>query len=115
MLKPTSRRIKIVLALSVAFVLSALAPVSAAGGDGEVIVVDYVVEGNAVHVTVKNHAKKPQTAEVHVYATLEDGTQVKGFTPVTVFGGGTANTVVGFTSHVEGVDVVGIGEDSSPI
>jgi hypothetical protein len=114
MFKATSKRVKIVLALSVMFVLSSFAPVGAGGNDGEVVLVDYAVEGNAVYVTVKNTSKKAKTVEVHVYGTV-GGVQVKGYTPVAVFGRGTASTLVAFTAPVDGVVLVGIIDSDSPI
>ena len=113
MLNATLRRTKIVLVLSVMFILSALAPASLAGRPDAVVVVDYAVEGSVVHVTVKNLSKKPQNVEVHVYATV-GGVEVKGYTPVSLASRGTASTVVGFIQTIENVETVGIIETAEP-
>ena len=114
MLKTSSGRVKTVLLLSFIFVLSALAPASLAGPPDQVVVVDYVVTGNVVQVTVENLSKKPQHVEVHVYATV-DGQEVKGYTPVSLASKGTASTVVGFIQTIESVETVGIIETDAPI
>ena len=45
---------------------------------------------------------------------LVNSASVKGFTPVTVFGGGTVETVVGFAGEVEEVESVEIVDHDSP-
>ena len=115
MLKATSNRSKMVLVVSVLFLLAALAPTSfAAKNDSPVVVVEYVQDGNVVHVTVKNNSRKAQTVNVFVDAIV-GSTTVRAFTPVAVFGRGTAVTVVGFSDVVESIETVGIGEDSGPV
>ena len=114
MLNATLRRTRIVLAFSMMFILSVMAPASLAGNGDPVVVVDYVVDGSVVHVTVENLSHKAQTVEVHVYAVV-DGVQVKGFTPVSLFSKGTVATVVGFSEAVDVVEVVGINEGGAPI
>ena len=113
MLRTSSGRNRFVLAVSFMFALSVLAPFSLAGQPDRVVVVDYSVEGNVVHVTVENLSHKAQNAEVHVYATV-NGEQVRGFTPVTLLEKGTVSTVVGFSQAVENVETVGINETDSP-
>ena len=115
----TPVRSKIVLALSVLFILSAMAPASVAkNGPGDpppsVVVVDYSAEGNVVHVTVRNLSNTPQTVYVVVDATVS-GMNARGVTPVFVPSRGTASTLVGFLASVDSVEAVGIGESDAPV
>ncbi len=109
-------RSSIVLALSVLLVLSAMAPASFAKSrdpSTSVVVVDYLAEGNVVHVTVKNLSRTAQTVYVFADVTV-GGMTVRGVTPVSVSSKGEAETVVGFTAVVEDVGSVGIIDDSDP-
>ncbi len=114
MLISTEKRTGVALLCSFMFITSVLAPVALAGKSAPVVVVEYEVSGNAVLVSVKNTTHKPQTCEVHVYATLDDGTEVKGFTPVTLSSRGDAETLVGFSQTIENVDSVGIIDQADP-
>ena len=118
MLNKLRVRSNIVLALSVLFILSALAPASfAQKGPGNpppsVVVVDHAAEGNVVHVTVRNLSHTPQTVYVFVDATVS-GATVRGVTPVFVSSKGTSTTLVGFMEVVEEVGSVGIIDDGTP-
>lgn len=115
MLTSTVKRTGIALICSFLFIVSASAPATLAGKPSAVVVVDYEVSGNAVLVSVKNNTHKPRTCEVHVYATLEDGSEVRGFTPVTLSSGGTVDTVVGFVQTLDSLEKVAIIEDANPI
>ena len=118
MLNKMRVRTNIVLALSVLFILSAMAPASFAKGprnpSPSVVVVDYAAEGNVVHVTVRNLSNTPQTVYVVVDATV-GGMNVRGVTPVFVPSRGTASTLVGFLGSVDSVEAVGINEGGAPI
>ena len=114
MLNISPKRIIFVLALSVLFILSASTSPSFAGkGESAVVVVNYVQDGSVVHVTVRNTSKRAQTVNVFVDAMV-GSEAVRGFTPVSIFGNGTAVTVVGFSERVESVETVGINETDSP-
>ena len=111
----TSNRTRIVLTLSVLFVLSALVPPSLAGGgeDPPAKVVKTTINGSTVHVKVQNLSNRPLTVLVMAGVKVNSAS-VQGFTPVTLFGGGTVETVVGFTGEVEEVEGVEIVENDSP-
>lgn len=116
MLNGTRVRSSIVLALSVLLILSAMAPASFAKSrdtSTPVVVVDYLAEGNVVHVTVKNLSRTAQTVYVFADVTV-GGMSVRGVTPVCVSSKSEAETVVGFTDVVEDVGSVGIIDDGSP-
>jgi hypothetical protein len=115
----SSNRSKIVLAISFMFVLSVMSPAALAGkGDGgsspKVVVLDSAISGNAVLVKVQNLSNESLTVFVEVDAVV-DGVKVHGMTPVSVFAGSTAGTVVGFTGSVSDVESAGISETGSPI
>ena len=115
MLTTTQKRSKIVPILSLLFILSAMTVPSFAGKDkgDPVVVVDYALKDNVVYVTVQNLTRKAQTVNVFVDAIV--GTmKVRGFTPVSIFPKGTAETVVGFSDVVDNVETVGISETDSP-
>ena len=120
MVNRTRNQSKIVLAFSFLFVLSVMSPVALAGkGDGDspsthVVVVAADANGCAVQVKVKNLSSESLTVFVEVNAVV-DGHKVRGVTPVTVFAGSTANTVVGFTGTVSNVESSGIIDEGPPI
>jgi len=115
MLNITPKRVIFVLILSVLLILSASTSPSFAGkGESAVVVVNYVQDGSVVHVTVRNTSQRAQTVNVFVDAMV-GSEAVRGFTPVSIFGNGTAVTVVGFSELVESVDQTGIIDDSNPL
>ena len=118
MFNKASRTPKAVLSISLLFVLSFLSmPALAKGGGGEapppVVVVGHDAQGSNVLVKVQNLSKQTMTVTVVVEATV-GSMNVRGCTHVLVFGGGTAETVVGFAGLVEDVDTVSIIDDSHP-
>ena len=119
MAKKATRQSKIVLAVSFMFALSVMAPAALAEkGDGDsqprVAVLEAVANGNVVEVLVKNFSSESLTVFVEVDAVVGEMKQ-KGMTPVTVFAGSTANTVVGFTAPVSSVEGSGIIDDGGPL
>lgn len=109
---------KILYLIPILFALTVMAPASFAGKSQDcpppVTVVNQAVDGAVVHVTVKNLSRTAQTVNVMVDATVA-GKRVRGYTPVSVFAGGTAETVVGFADVVDNVGSVGIIDEGSPL
>ena len=110
---------KFVLAVSFMFVLSVASPAALAGkGDDtstpRVAVLETMANGSVVQVKVKNLTNESLTVFVEVDAVV-DGNRVRGVTPVAVFAGSTADTVVGFTGTVSDVESAGIIDEGPPL
>ena len=100
--------------VSFMFVLSLIAPISLAQKDSDsVVVANHVIDGSVVHVSVMNPSNTSQTVYVCVDATVTS-MNVRGCTPVSVFAGSTAETVVGFADVIDSVGAVGIIESGNP-